>query len=128
MFNFNKPKKMNVEIIVAICSAIGAVGGVELIKYIVNLRTNKRKEEAEADSLEFNVLRDTVNFLQEQLHTQVQNDAEKEKRFVEQTQRLRKVQDDNYNLLKQNSKLELDLQTFRCMVKKCPKREPQNGY
>lgn len=116
------------EVIVGIISAIGAVGGWELIKYLLNIKTNMRKEEAEADSLEFGVLKDTVTFLQEQLHEQVQQDAEKEKRFVEQTQRLRKVQDDNYALLKEKSKLELELQMFRCVVKKCPNREPQNGY
>lgn len=119
---------MNVEIIVAICSTIGAVGGWELIKYLLNQKTNKRKEEAEADSLEFSVLKDTVTFLQEQLHEQVQQDSEKEKRFVEQTMRLRKVQDDNYQLLKDKSKLELELQMYRCVVKKCPNREPKNGY
>ena len=116
------------EIIIGICSAIGAVGGWELIKYQLNLKTNKRKEEAEADSLEFSVLKDTVTFLQGQLNEQVRQDSEKEKRFVEQTQRLRKVQDDNYQLLKDKSKLELELQTYRCVVKKCPNRDPQNGY
>ncbi|MBQ8969150.1 MAG: hypothetical protein IJ064_05410 [Bacteroidaceae bacterium] len=116
------------ELIIGICSAVGAVGGLELIKYLLNLKTNKRKEEVEADSLEFSVLKDTVKFLQEQLHEQVQQDADKEKRFVEQTQRLRKVQDDNYQLLKDKSKLELELQTYRCVVKKCPNREPKNGY
>lgn len=116
------------ELIVGIVSAVGAVGGWELIKYLLNIKTNMRKEEAEADSLEFGVLKDTVSFLQEQLHEQVQQDAEKEKRFVEQTLRLRKVQDDNYELLKENSKLELELQMYRCVVKKCPNREPQNGY
>ena len=116
------------EIIIGICSDIGAVGGWELVKYLLNLKTNKRKEEAEADSLEFSVLKDTVTFLQEQLHEQVRQDSEKEKRFVEQTIRLRKVQDDNYQLLKDKSKLELELQMYRCVVKKCPNREPKNGY
>ena len=117
-----------IEIIIGVCSAIGAVGGWELVKYFINLKTNKRKEEAEADSLEFGVLKDTVSFLQEQLHERVHQDAEKEKRFIEQTHRLRKVQDDNYQLLKDKSKLELELQTYRCVVRKCPNREPKNGY
>ena len=116
------------EIIIGICSAIGAVGGWELIKYLINLKTNKRKEEAEADSLEFSVLKDTVTFLQEQLHEMVRQDAEKENRFVEQTHRLRKVQDDNYQLLKDKSKLELELQKYKCIREKCANRQPPNGY
>ena len=119
---------MELSIIEIIVSLAGAIGGWEMIRYLINRKINKRKEEAEADSLEFGVLKDTVHFLQEQLHEHVMNDAAKEKRFTEQTQRLRKVQDDNYNLLKEKSKLELELQTYRCVVKKCPKREPQNGY
>lgn len=111
-----------------IVSVISAIGGWEMIRYLINRKINKRKEEAEADTLEFGVLKDTVHFLQEQLHEMVLQDAEKEKRFVEQTQRLRKVQDENSNLLKEKSKVELELQTYRCVVKKCPNREPQNGY
>lgn len=116
------------EIIIGICSAIGAVGGWELIKYLINLKTNKRKEEAEADSLEFSVLKDTVTFLQEQLYEMVRQDSEKENRFVEQTHRLRKVQDDNYQLLKDKSKLELELQKYKCIREKCANRQPPNGY
>lgn len=111
-----------------IISVVSAIGGWEMIRYFINRKINKRKEESEADALEFGVLKDTVHFLQEQLHEMVLQDAEKEKRFVEQTQRLRKVQDENSNLLKEKSKVELELQTYRCVVKKCPKREPQNGY
>ena len=116
------------EIIIGICSAIGAIGGWELIRYLINLNTNKRKEESEADALEFNVLRDTVTFLQEQLHEMVRQDAEKENRFVEQTHMLRKVQDDNYNLLKEKSGLELDLQKYKCIREKCANSQPPNGY
>lgn len=50
-------KKEMIEIIIGVCSAIGAVDGWELVKYFINLKTNKRKEEAEADSLEFGVLK-----------------------------------------------------------------------
>lgn len=119
---------MEVSITEIIVSLVSAIGGWEMIRYFINRKINKRKEEAEADSLEFGVLKDTVHFLQEQLHEHVVQDAAKEKRFVEQTQRLRKVQDDNYKLLQEKSKIELELQTYRCVVKKCPKREPQNGY
>ena len=82
---------------------------------------NARKAEAEADSAEFGVLRETVEFLQTQL-------KEKEERFANQTDRLRKVQDDYFELLKKNAATELELQRFRCVRPKCAQREPQNGY
>ena len=108
-------------IIASIISMVGALGGWEAVKYMINRKYNKRKEEAEADSVEFNVLRETVDFLQTQLQ-------EKEKRFAEQTDVMRKLNTDVLELTKAKAQLELDLQRYRCVVKNCVKREPQNGY
>lgn len=106
----------------------GTIGGWELIKYMLNIRTNKRKEraeankaEAEADNADFSLLRETIEFLQQQL-------KEKEERFANQTERLRKVQDDYFEEVKKSNSLELELQRFRCVRPKCAQREPQNGY
>lgn len=107
-----------VEIITAV---IAALGGWEAIKYFINRKTNKRIEEAEADSVEFGVLRDALQFLQTQLQ-------EKEERFCNQTDRLRKLQDDYFALMKEKQQIELELQRFRCVRPKCAQREPQNGY
>ena len=111
-----------------IASMGAAVGGWELIKYMLNIRSNKRKERAEADKAEaeangaeFGVLRETVEFLQQQL-------KEKEERFANQTDRLREVQDKYFNLMQEKAKADLDLQRFRCVRPKCAQREPQNGY
>ena len=90
--------------------------------------SNKRKEHYEADkakaeakSADFDVLRETTEFLQQQL-------KEKEERFANQTERLRKVQDDYFTLLQEKAKVDLELQRFRCVRPKCAQREPQNGY
>lgn len=110
-----------VSVIEIVAAIIGTMGGWEAIKYLLNRKTNKRKEEAEADSVEFGVLRDSMEFLQNQL-------KEKEERFVNQTDRLRKLQDDYFELLKEKQRIELELQRFRCVRPKCAQREPQNGY
>ena len=104
-----------------ILSILGAIGGWEAIRYLINRKSNKRKEEAEADSAEFNVLRDTMLFLQEQLN-------EKEQRFAEQTSLLRERQSEVLELTKKQGELELELQRYRCVVPKCANRQPQNGY
>ena len=111
-----------------LASVIGALGGWEAVKYIINRSTNKRIAESEADSVEFGVLKETIMFLQEQLSEKVRLDAEKEKRFTEQTDRLRKVQDDNYDLMKEKSRIELELQRYKCIRAKCRDRQPPNGY
>ena len=115
--------------IVEITASMGAaIGGWEFVKYMLNIRTNKRKERSEADKTQaearkadFDVLRETTEFLQQQL-------KEKEERFANQTDRLRKVQDDYFELLQKNAQTELELQRFRCVRPKCAQREPQNGY
>lgn len=116
---------MNVEIIQIIAASFAAVlpvlGGWEAIKYLINRKPNSRKAEAEADSVEFNVLRQTVEFLQTQLQ-------EKEERFAQQTELVRKLNAEILELTKEKGKVELELQTYRCIRKKCGQREPQNGY
>ena len=84
-------------------------------------KTNARIEDAHADAEEFKALREYNEFLQKQL-------SEKEQRFVEQTDRLRKVQDELFTLKETNSDLKLELALKRCERKKCGDREPQNGY
>ena len=79
------------EVILTAASILGTLGGWEMIKYLINRKTNTRKAEAEADSSEFTVLRDTVVFLQEQLQ-------KKEERFAEQTDLVRKLTSENLEL------------------------------
>lgn len=104
-----------------IASVLTAFGGWEAIKYLLNKDTNKRIAEAEADSVEFSVLRQTVEFLQTQLR-------EKEERFAQQTELVRKLNAEVLELTKEKGKVELELQTYRCIRKKCGQREPKNGY
>lgn len=104
-----------------IASVLTAFGGWEAIKYFLNKDTNKRIAEAEADSVEFALLRDTNNFLQEQLQN-------KEHRFAEQTELVRKLNTEKFDLLQENAQLKLELQRYKCVVKGCTNRDPQNGY
>ena len=91
-----------ISIVSTVASFIGTLSIWESIKYFINRKTNKRKEEAEADSAELAVIRDTMNFLQEQL-------KQSEERYANQTERLRKTQDENFTLLREKAMLELQL-------------------
>ena len=86
-----------------IASLLGTLSIWEAVKYWLNRKTNKRKEEAEADREEFEVLRDMIVFLQEQLKY-------KEERFADQTTRLRESQDENFRLMREKAMLELALE------------------
>jgi flagellar motility protein MotE (MotC chaperone) len=104
-----------------VVGAAAALGGWEAVKYLINRKTNGRKAEAEADSVEFSVLKDTTEFLQNQL-------KDKEQRFAEQTERVRSLNQEVLDLTKEKGQLELDLQRYKCVRKLCSNREPQNGY
>lgn len=108
-----------------ILTVLGSLGGFEAIKWAINAwvnrKNNQRVEEAHADSEEFSVLREQIKFLQE-------DNIAKEKRFADQTDRLRKAQDELFDSREENAKLKLELAMKRCERKKCADREPQNGY
>ena len=101
------------------------VVGVEGVKWgiraWVNRKTNARIADAQADEEEFKALREYNEFLKKQL-------SEKEERFVEQTGRLRQVQDELFTLKESYSDVKIELALKRCEKKKCGDREPQNGY
>ena len=109
------------EIVQTLIAVITALGGFEALKWLMNRKANSRVVEAEADSAEFKALREYNEFLQQQL-------SDKEERFTNQTDRLRKVQDEYFELMRKNAQTELDLQKFRCIRARCAEREPQNGY
>ena len=106
-------------------TALGTLGGFEFIKWIFN-----RKRVARSD--EFKLLRETNEFLQQQL-------KEKEERFIDQTQLVRRLNTEVLDLtrekaemeigyLKQIATLELELVEVRCNDKPCPFRTPPNAH
>lgn len=131
---------MNWEMLITV---LGTLGGLEFIKFVAYRKQDGRIKEAQADTDEFHILKEQIQFLQEQL-------KEKEERFAEQTNLLRdknaenlRISDEknaqilqitdekNAKILKlteEKSSLQLDLQKFKCVVQKCPNRDPQNGY
>ena len=70
-----------------IIALIGILGGWELIKYLLNLSQNKRIVHTQATEAEFKILKDIIEFLEDQW-------KKKEERFVEQTELVRKLNRD----------------------------------
>ena len=110
-----------VQILTTIATIIATLGGWETLKYFLNRKTNKRKAEAEADSVEFTVLRQSVEFLQVQLQN-------KEKRFAEEIEVVRKLTTENLQLTSENVKLKTERRLKLCERRNCAQREPQSGY
>ena len=113
---------MEIEAILKILvTVLTTMGGWEFVKWQLNRRSNQRIAEAHADDEEFNVLKEHIEFLQKQVY-------DKETRFAEQTNLVRKQNEEIMTLMREKGNLELQLAMKRCEVKNCPKRVPQSGY
>lgn len=109
------------EIIGIVVTVVTALGGFEFIKWVVTRKYGKRKDEAEADESEFSVLRQQVEFLQEQL-------LKKEERFAAQTDVLRATTARELELTRRVATLETERGLKLCERRNCLQREPQSGY
>ncbi|MGN0223643.1 MAG: hypothetical protein ACI4AM_06420 [Muribaculaceae bacterium] len=111
-----------------ILAIVGALGGIELVKWISTRKAASRKAESEADSSEFAVLHEVNEFLQTQLQ-------DKEQRFAEQTTRLREItaelltaERERLNAEREIGNLKAELERVRCSDLSCPYRRPPNAY
>lgn len=109
------------EILTTILTIVTTLGGWEAVKYVMHRKANARKIEAEADSSEFGILRDTMIFLEQQLKG-------KEERFAEQTEMVRKLNAENLELTRENARLKTENELKLCVRRNCGDREPQSGY
>ena len=113
---------MNWEIIVTILGTIlGSQTVTEVLRWLRHRKTENRIEETKADASEFTVLRDTIVFLEQQL-------KEKEERFAQQTDLVRKLNSENLNLTSENVMLKTERGLKLCERRNCGQREPQSGY
>ena len=107
---------------------IGALGGLEAIKWIanfyVNRKTNARKEDAAADAAENENERKQVAWLEERI---AQRDTKIDTIYVE----LRQEQAENLQLIHDKHELELKLKEAeikKCDVRGCSNRQPPSDY
>ena len=107
---------------------LGTLGGLEAIKWMVNFyvnrKTDARKEDATADSMEDENERKQVDWLEKRL---AERDAKIDTIYVE----LRQEQAAHLDEIHKRHETELKLKESdmkRCEVRKCLEREPQTGY
>lgn len=107
---------------------IGALGGLEAIKWVanfyVNRKTNARKEDAAADSMENENERKQVDWLEKRL---AERDAKIDAIYVE----LRQEQSAHLDDIHRKHELELKLKEAeikKCDVRGCTNRQPPSDY
>ena len=112
---------MNVETFVAVA---GALGGLEALKWIVNLRSSRRKAAGEAAECFENVVtqriktyEDSIVFLQNQLQ-------EKERQFAELSEKYHDSMQRGLQLTHDLGEMKLKYRQSRCDHKECENRKP----
>lgn len=108
----------------AIATIIGALGGLEFVKWLVNGRTYARKENASARDAELAVHEKQIDRYEQRL---AQRDAKVDAIYKE----LREVQARELEHIKEINRLkfEVDLRELqKCEVRGCDKRRPPSSY
>lgn len=113
-----------------VITILGALGGWETIKYLLHLRTNRKLLNLRADNDQFKLMKETIEFLQQQLN-------EKERRFAEQTEAVRRLNNEiiasmnkDIDEAKEIGGLKLQLSHYKnwfcCRdYRDCKRREPE---
>lgn len=112
---------LNMETILAIA---GAFGGLEALKWLVNLRSSRRKAEGEAADCMENVAakrlktyEDSILFLQNQLQ-------EKERQFADLSNRHQESMQRELELTRRLGEMRLKYTSSRCDRVECQERKP----
>lgn len=123
------------EVIRDITAVLIALGGLEFIKWIFNRKTDKRLAEATADHTEVKTDTDEFHLLRERLELADRQLLEKEQRFYEQTDELRKTTGELLTAERRISELNGEVSALKaerkmklCEVRNCAQREPQSGF
>lgn len=123
---------MNIETIITL---VGALGGLELIKWLYTRKSKAKVEEAEAEVARVKADADEYHLIRERLDLLNKDMIEKEKRFMEQTNHVRElnrqlidkeVEIGNYKA--KVSELEAERKMKLCERRGCQQRQPQSGY
>lgn len=112
---------MNIEVMTALLTALASLGGVELVKWLYTRRSSQRSARARAAADEFKPLREYTEFLQSSVR-------QAEERYQEQTQHVRRLNQELVKLAGECRQASQELQLKRCEVAACPRRQPATGF
>lgn len=114
---------------------LGALGGIEAIKWCVNFyvnrKTNARKEDASADSMEIQNLLNIINAQSSQIDNQEKRMTARDGKVDFLYSENNKLRSENLDLIREKHELELRLKEAeikKCDVRGCTNRQPPSDY
>ena len=118
-----------------VLTLLGALGGFKAIEWIVtffvNRKTNARKEDASADSMEIQNLLNIINNLTQQIERSDNRTKERDAKVDYVYGELRKEQAahlDTVNRLHSSELANKLAEVKRCDVRRCPDRQPPGEF
>lgn len=90
-------------------SLVGILGGFELIKYLINYKSNKRMIHSQSMEAEFKILKDIIEFLETQLE-------DKTKQIRKLNQDLCDTYDKDVEQMREIGELKIQLEQYRSLL------------
>lgn len=123
------------DFVMTICTVVGALGGLEFIKWWYNRKARTEVEKAEAESARVKADADEFRYLRERIEMQDKDALAKEQRFNDQITHIRDLnrqivalEIEKGDLKAEVSALKAERKMKLCEVRGCAQREPQSGY
>ena len=123
------------DFIMTICTVVGALGGLEFIKWWYNRNARKEIEKAEAESAKIKADADEFRYLRERIEMLDKDSLAKEQRFNDQITHIRELnrqivalEIEKGDLKAEVSALKAERKMKLCERRGCSQREPQSGY
>lgn len=123
------------DFVMTICTVVGALGGLEFIKWWYNRKARTEVEKAEAESAKIKADADEFRYLRERIEMLDKDQIAKEQRFNDQITHIRDLnrqivalEIEKGDLKAEVSALKAERKMKLCEVRNCAKREPQSGY
>ena len=123
------------DFVVTICTVVGALGGLEFIKWWYHRKARTEVEKAEAESARIKADSDEFRYLRERIEMQDKDALAKEQRFNDQITHIRDLnrqiialEIEKGDLKAEISELKAERKMKLCEKRGCSMREPQSGY
>lgn len=123
------------DFVMTICTVVGALGGLEFVKWWYNRKARTEVEKAEAESAKIKADADEFRYLRERIEMQDKDALAKEQRFNDQITHIRDLnrqivalEIEKGDLKAEVSALKAERKIKLCEVRCCAQREPQSGY
>jgi hypothetical protein len=123
------------DFLMTLCTVVGALGGLEFVKWWYHRKARTEVEKAEAESAKIKADADEFRYLRERIEMLDKDSLAKEQRFNDQITHIRDLNRQIVAIEIEKGDLKAEISALRaerkmklCERRGCSQREPQSGY